>query len=188
MKRKSAALALAVVILSVTAVQAVPTTYVYTGNPFTFVSGPYSTSDFVTAMVTLANPLPPNEPLTQVTPLAFSLFDGVQTITNLNATIFAFHFATDGDGTITHWALSAYTGPQNAPNGTIYTFNAPFTPADRVTDFGSFPLDVEVGGNFDSPGHWEIGAVPDAASTLSLLSLSLTALGVAARQFKRAAA
>ena len=41
-------------------VQAVPTTYQYTGNPFTFVSGPYTTSDFVTAMVTLARPLPPN--------------------------------------------------------------------------------------------------------------------------------
>ena len=93
-------------------VQAVPTTYVYTGNPFTIATGPYTTSDFVTAMVTLAGPLPPNEPFTQVTPLAFSLSDGVQTITNLNATIFAFHFATDGDGTITHWALSAYTGPQ----------------------------------------------------------------------------
>ena len=61
-------------------VQAVPTTYVYTGNPFTIVSGPYSTSDFVTAMVTLASPLPANMPLTQVTPLAFSLSDGVQTI------------------------------------------------------------------------------------------------------------
>jgi len=35
-------------------VQAVPTTYQYTGNPFTEVSGPYTTSMFVTAMVTLA--------------------------------------------------------------------------------------------------------------------------------------
>jgi hypothetical protein len=41
-------------------VQAVPTTYQYTGNPFTEVSGPYTTSMFVTAMVTLAGPLPPN--------------------------------------------------------------------------------------------------------------------------------
>ena len=33
-------------------VQAVPTTYQYTGNPFTDVTGPCTTSDFVTAMVT----------------------------------------------------------------------------------------------------------------------------------------
>jgi hypothetical protein len=37
-------------------VQAVPTTYVYTGNPFTFVTGPYTTSDFVSGMVTSAPP------------------------------------------------------------------------------------------------------------------------------------
>ena len=69
----------------------------------------------MTAMVTLASPLPPNTPFNEVTPLAFSLSDGVQTITNLNATIFAFHFASDGDGTITHWALVAFTGPLNVP-------------------------------------------------------------------------
>ena len=65
MKRKSAALALAVVVLSVTAVQAVPTTYVYTGQTFTefytWTGYPiYTTSDFVTATVTLAEPLPAN--------------------------------------------------------------------------------------------------------------------------------
>ena len=63
-------------------VQAVPTTYQYTGNPFTFVTGPYTTSDFVTGMVTLAGPLPPNMP-SPVTPTAFTFSDGVQTITNL---------------------------------------------------------------------------------------------------------
>ena len=65
-------------------VQAVPTTYRYTGNPFTHVSGPYTTSDFVTAMVTLAGPLGANMPLTEVTPIAFTLFDGVQTISSID--------------------------------------------------------------------------------------------------------
>jgi hypothetical protein len=103
MKRKSAALALAVVVLSVTAVQALPTTYVYTGNPFTFVSGPYTTSDFVSGMVTLAGPLAPDTISFNVTPLAFSFSDGVQTITNQNASGSLFIFTTDGAGMIIQW-------------------------------------------------------------------------------------
>jgi hypothetical protein len=162
-------------------VQAVPTTYVYTGNPFTIATGPYSTSDFVTAMVTLANPLPPNAPLTQVTPLAFSLFDGVQTITPMNASLATFDFATDGDGTITQWAVTAFTGPLSSPDSALATVNVP----DQAVDVGVIQADPgTIGRNFDSPGSWVVGAVPDAASTLSLSSLSLTALGVAARQFQ----
>ena len=84
-------------------VQAVPTTYQYTGNPFTDVSGPYTTSDFVTAIVTLAGPLPPN----------FSV-------------------------------------------------------------------------NQDAPDVW-VSTVPDAGTSLALLSLSLAAFGVAARRLKRPA-
>src|SRR6476620_8240745 len=68
-------------------VQAVPTTYQYTGNPFTDVSGPYTTSDFVSGMVTLAGPLGANMPLTEVTPIAFTFFDGVQTISSTNPDI-----------------------------------------------------------------------------------------------------
>src|SRR5215471_27968 len=84
-------------------VQAVPTTYKYTGNPFTDVSGPYTTSMFVTAMVTLAGPLGANMPLTDATPIAFSLFDGVQTLgsntPNLGPPVFL--FATNALGEIT---------------------------------------------------------------------------------------
>jgi len=79
-------------------VQAVPTTYQYTGNPFTSAEAPYTTSDFVTALVTLAGPLAPNMPLTTVTPTAFTLSDGVQTITNLTANSSSFAFQTNGTG------------------------------------------------------------------------------------------
>jgi len=75
-------------------VQADPITYMYTGNPFTDVNGPYTTSDFVTALVRLASPLAPNMPLTTVSPIAFTLSDGVQTITNLSNSGFLFQFAT----------------------------------------------------------------------------------------------
>ena len=88
-------------------VQAVATTYQYTGNHFTLADGPYTTSDFVTAMVTLAAPLAPNMPLTLVTPTAFTLTDGVQTLNNFNAEDVNIGFATDASGNITAWRVFA---------------------------------------------------------------------------------
>lgn len=80
------------------------TTYDYTGNPFTVVSGAYTTSDFVSGMVTLADPLAPNMPLTIVRPTAFTFSDGMQTITNRTPSIqFLFRFATGPTGSITSW-------------------------------------------------------------------------------------
>ena len=51
-------------VASPASVQAVPTMYQYTGNPFTAVTAPYTTSDFVAGMFKLAVPLAPNMPLT----------------------------------------------------------------------------------------------------------------------------
>jgi hypothetical protein len=155
-------------------------TYEYTGNPFTSVSGPYSTSDFVTAMVTLGSPLAANMPLTEVTPLAWSLSDGVQTLTNLNAFPNFFFFATGPTGMITEWRMQVFG---EGPGDTIASFNNL-----PMQDIGA--TETDEGTVFGAPGTWATGAsVPDAgSSSLALLSLSLTALGVAARQFKRAAA
>src|SRR5215510_10430913 len=161
-------------------VQAVPTTYKYTGNPFTFASPPYSTSDFVTAMVTLASPLGPNMPLTMVTPLAFSLSDGQQTITNLNATSFTFQFATGPTGMILNWDIRVF----GAPGFRIFTVNTP----DFIEDIGAMPIPGATPFNQNSPGRWTtVGAVSDAGSTLSLMTLTLMALGLVARRFQRAA-
>jgi hypothetical protein len=109
MRRKSAALALAVVVLSVTAVQASPIKYQYTGNPFTFATGPYTTSDFVTITITLAGPLGPNFS-GEIFPSGFTFFDGVQTISIQNAfPNGAFFFTTDSTGAITHWDMGVGT-------------------------------------------------------------------------------
>src|SRR5262245_19506664 len=66
-------------------VRAVPITYQYIGNHFTTflpaTGSLYTTSDFVTAMVTLAAPLGANQNFTQVTPIVIKLSDWVQTIT-----------------------------------------------------------------------------------------------------------
>jgi hypothetical protein len=161
-------------------VQAVPTTYQYTGNPFTSVNGPYTTSDFVSGMLSLASPLAANMPFTAVTPIHFSFSDGVQTITDLTATSILFLFATGPTGQITRWTVSAIM-----PNGGINTFN--FTdPSAEVGDFAFTETPPGAASIRDTPGTWVLSA-PDVGSSVTLLSLSLTALGVAARQFKRAA-
>src|SRR5215475_3160866 len=91
-------------------VQAVPTTYQYTGNPYPFAVGDYTTSMFVTVMLTLAQPLPANlDGSTEVFPTAFTFFDGVQTITNFTVSFFPplFSFVTDAAGHITDWNVFA---------------------------------------------------------------------------------
>jgi hypothetical protein len=162
-------------------VQADPITYVYTGNPFNDWTGPYSTSDFVTATVTLSSPLAANLSLTGVTPLTFSMSDGVQTITSGNAVGSAFQFATGPTGAITNWDIEVTS------NGFGDNITLRFEDLDSV-DGGHRDEDpAGFGQVLDNPGVW-VTAVPDVGSSLALLSLSLTALGVAARQFKRAAA
>ena len=162
-------------------VQAVPTTYQYTGNHFTNVSAPYTTSMFVSGMVTLVGPLAPNMPLTSVSPIAFSFSDGRQAFTNTTASFIVFQFATGPTGAITSWMVSVSFG--NPVVGVIETFNSQTV----VTDAGN--AEDGTGKNFGNPGTWSpLSAVADTGSTLSLMTLTLMALGLTARRFKRAAA
>jgi hypothetical protein len=184
MKPKSAVLALAVGLLTAVSVQAAPITYKYTGHGFNILAtGPYTNDMFVTALVTLAVPLAPNMGLDIVSPTAFTITDGVQTITNLNATSTFFFFATDPAGQITTWEIVA----DRDLVGGIHTFNLPDDTGGFITDEASLGNEG-FAYNIDNPGVWAGIAVPDAASTLSLLSLSLTALGVAAWGLKPTAA
>ena len=169
-------------------VQAVPTTYHYTGNPFTGVaplSGPYTTSDFVSGMVTLAGPLPPNFS-GEVTPRRFTFTDGVQTISKVNATFFLFSFTTGPTGQISDWVVWVFTGRPSLQLGVI----TQTLPSNDVADAGAIligPDSIAVGGNVFTPGTWTRSVAPDAGSSLALLSLSLMALGLVARRFQRAA-
>jgi hypothetical protein len=50
-------------------------------------------------------------------------------------------------------------------------------------------ISADLGENRDMPGVWSQGiATPDTGSTISLMTLTFMALGLVARQFKRAAA
>ena len=165
-------------------------TYEYTGNPFTNVSGLYTTNDFVTGTFTLASPLPANTPLGEITPISFTFSTSHNGITNLSATIPGPNFTniisigTGPTGAINAWNIDL-TNDSIFVESQITTANA----ADFARRFGFSPEDSGNGSNSGSPGTWTlVGSVPDTGSTLSLMTLTLMALGVAARQFKRAAA
>jgi hypothetical protein len=155
-------------------VQAVPTTYRYTGNHFTFATGPYTTSMFVTVMLTLADPLPANFDGT-VTPTAFTVTDGVQTISNHNAIGVEFQFATDATSIITQWHVGVAL--DDFPN--IDTFNLP----DIIEDDG-VDENLDSGGNNDSPGVWSVNAsVPDGGVYPIIDELIIAALGHGRRRW-----
>ena len=171
----------AVVALSVAYAASVQAaTYQYTGNPFTTANAPYTTSDFVSGMLTLASPFAPNMPLTFVTPTAFTFSDGVQTLTNLTSGGVLFQFATGPTGAITQWNIGIKVTGGGIGTTDATGFTTRDTGATSATSFGS---------NNSSPGTWSsVGGVADTGSTLFLMTVTLMALGVAAWRFKRAAA
>ncbi|MEO8277630.1 MAG: hypothetical protein ABI639_15565 [Thermoanaerobaculia bacterium] len=92
-----------------------PSTYNYTGDPYTSATPPYSLGGAVQGSLTLAGPLPPYLPLTDVTPaiVAFAFDDGVETRTLADSFLCAFEVATDGTGNITRWRISLRRFPYN---------------------------------------------------------------------------
>src|SRR5262245_55601375 len=96
------------VVLGVTAPASASVIYIYTGNPFTqvgqdgptLIPDPHTTSDRVAAVMELLSVLGPNLADQGVTPVSFSLSDGVSTLTGANATSASFRFTTDGGGNI----------------------------------------------------------------------------------------
>jgi hypothetical protein len=169
--------ALAVGFLTAASVQA-NITYQYIGNPFTDVNGPYTLTDRVTLSVEFASPLGANMAFTDVTPLvvAFSVSDGVQTKTQPLSFDDHVEIGTGPSGLPQDWFIELHT-----LNGEILT--------QGFSDGGVFDPLTAHGVNNGTPGVWSVSsAAPDAGSTLPLLSLSVTALGVAARRFKREAA
>jgi MYXO-CTERM domain-containing protein len=138
----------------------------YTGNDFTFFTAPYSATDKVTASITLANPLGDNLNLTPVTPLAFSLSDGVQTITNAPTTTSSiFEFTTDATGTISGWEVTAEI---NVQQNEVMTANNPISVIDEGLMFPNLIAVVH------DAGSWTTSVSPVPAPPLS----NLAALGV----------
>jgi hypothetical protein len=131
----------------------------YIGNDFTFFISAYTSTDKVTASITLANPLADNLNLAPVTPLAFSLNDGVQTISNRTAPIITtFDFSTNATGEITEWDVGArFPSPSSGIYFSIGTTNSP----EFIGDSGIIARDTFTGFNHNDPGIWTATAVGD---------------------------
>jgi hypothetical protein len=92
-----------VVLMALLPVQAA--SYRYLGHNFTTVVSPYTTDDSVSGSFNTSAPLEANRPLSPVTLTSFSFSDGIQILTNLNATPLVFEISTDGSGNIEWWVI-----------------------------------------------------------------------------------
>ena len=92
-----------------------PTTYTYTGDPYTTADPPYSLGGALQGWLTLAGPLPAFLPLTDVSSaiVDFAFDDGVETRTLASSFLCNFEVATDGTGNITTWRIELRRTPYN---------------------------------------------------------------------------
>jgi hypothetical protein len=164
-------------------------TYSYTGAPFTYFDGGYSCSGGVgecaiSVTFTLAAPLAPNvSPDQIVTPLSWSVSDGVNTITNAtpDLNVVRFEFSTGPDSSITSWIVEANSDVPLS-DGSGFSIETLFTDelADKTLfaiDGPGYPLDTDLDDAGGTPGTWRITSTPESGTTgLLMLGLGLLAL------------
>ena len=116
-----------------TVAAAQPTTYTYTGDPYTVATAPYAVGGQLTGSFTVANPLPPFLSDANLVPslIAMSFNDGVETRTLSNSFICQLHCV--------HRRRRQYhaVGDPPAPFSLQSRRSAPFDPFDRLS--GSLP-------------------------------------------------
>lgn len=171
--------------------------YSYTGNSYNDVgentppAGTYTFSMSVTGSITLAAPLPPNQPIMDVSGsvVAFSFEDGRSpTRTQSNSTSYLLHVGTDAFGAIEFWGFFAQ-GVEPLAVGELRFLVS----TERVRfDSGSEDmLDAAIitecvatciadaGVTRDDPGTWTL--IPEPSSAL-LAYLGLVGLGLSRRR------
>lgn len=158
-------------------------TYDYTGNDFTSVATPYTSTDFLSGYVTFATPLPNSSAsLAPFTPTDFSFSDGVQTISYANShtdpsfSSDTFEFTTDASGAIIGWDIEIWNSDFAA---LIQTQNSSSQEDEGISGMG-------YGFNTDSPGKFPAAtAATPLPTTLPLLFTGIGFLGLIGWRAKR---
>ncbi len=168
--------------------KAASVTYDYTGQPFTFVMGDVTTSQFITASATFTDPV---FPATSVAPSSFSISFGGPglpsfSLTEEDVVIFA-DFNFDASGDITSWRL--YVSRLSGSSPTIWSelrteagpLNDPFPDGDILHVFVTLPDPNPHsihGGRSNVPGAW-VRRVP-APSVASSIHSNFNGTAIAA--------
>lgn len=143
------------------------TTYVYKGTAYTLftnygvaVDSPYHCSQnnpcALSISLTLSAPLAPNVLDDEVSPLSFTISDGVSdhTVTDKTPNVFTtFILSTDAAGNISQWYISAETHGGEAPYIDLLSTNYPQDQVDE-TDIYSCPTCTAVEYEADASGTW----------------------------------
>ena len=161
--------------------------YNYTGNDFTSASGPYTTSDKITANIILSAPLGANyEGSPSATLLNFGINDGVyQDLPSLpNNYVQDFTFGTDSSGDIVSWnfemiSFHEYLNPIQTV--TMITIDEPGDVMDS-TSFDTQFANLGAESVPSDPGVWVETIVPEPS--VGLLFLSFAPLVLAFERFK----
>ena len=159
--------------------------YTYTGNDFTSVSGPYTTSDRITGSIAFSAPLGDNyEGNPSATMLRYLFIDGVGP-QNVGGPpyVLASTFGTDSSGNIVSWNFEvvAFIPSSPAESKGIQTEND----SGNVVDWGSLDQpsgNVGEGSVSANPGVWVLTVVPEPS--VGSLFVSFAALVLAFGRFR----
>jgi len=148
--------------------------YTYTGNDFTSVSGSYTTTDSITGYIDLSTALGATSGPLTLTPVSFSFSDGLQTISNTNATASVFYdFYTNASGVPISWALLVEIGGSD-----VESCKGNCSPSD----FDASTNGMFIGSVNNDPGFWAETPLPAA---LPLLAGGLSFVGLLGWRGKR---
>lgn len=181
MKRAFLVAALFSALLSSASTSQAAVRYTYTGNNYTVVNLPYTTSMHLSGWFEMNSAMPPNTPWpTDVSNAItnYSFFDGVNTLTESNSGFFTAVLATDALGNITQWEInlsSPVPAAINTPVDIITTNNgSDYVDADAncvdVSDGICQGVSQLNGASSIISGTWAMQIVPDSPVLVPTMS------------------